>query len=184
MASGISMAEPAHLPANAVPSGAHIFPPFDAHSFPSQLFWLIVSFVVLYLIMSKWALPQVARVIDSRQKRIAGDVAEAGRLKEKSDDAVAAYEKALTDARSRAQAIANATREKQAASAEAARKQLEDELNAKLAESEKTIAATKQAAMSNVRGIAEGAAAAIVERLIGSAPGEQAVSEAVGRALK
>jgi F-type H+-transporting ATPase subunit b len=178
------MAEPAHLPANAVPSGEHVFPPFDAHSFPSQLFWLIVSFVVLYVIMSKWALPQVAQVIESRQKKIANDVAEAGRLKEQSDDAVAAYEKALADARSRAQAIANETREKQAAAADAARKRLEDELNAKLVDSEKTIAATKQAAMNNVRDIAEGAAAAIVERLIGSAPDEQAVSKAVGRALK
>lgn len=178
------MAEPAHLPANAVPAGGHVFPPFDAHSFPSQLFWLIVSFVVLYLIMAKWALPQVARVIEGRQKRIADDVAEAGRLKEQSENAVAAYEKALADARSRAQAIANETRETQAAAAEAARKRLEDELNAKLLESEKSIAATKQAAMSNVRGIAEDAAAAIVERLIGSAPGKQAVSEAVGRVLK
>ena len=59
----------------------------------------------------------------------------------------------------RAQAIANETRDKQAAAAEARRKTLEDELNAKLAEAEKTIAATKTAAMSNVRGIAEDATA-------------------------
>ena len=64
------------------------------------------------------------------------------------------------------------------------RKTVEDELNAKLAEAEKTIAATKQAAMSNVRGIAEGAARAIVERLIGSAPSEKAVADAVADVLK
>ena len=74
------------------------------------------------------------------------------------------------EARARAQAIANETRDKQAAAAEAARKKTEDELNAKLAAAEKTIAATKQAAMGNVRSIAEDATAAIVERLIGSAP--------------
>jgi F-type H+-transporting ATPase subunit b len=161
-----------------------MFPPFDAHSFPSQLFWLIVTFVVLYVIMAKWALPQVARVIEGRQKRIADDIGEAGRLKEQSDAAIAAYEKALADARVRAQAIANETREKQAAAADAARKRLEDELNGKLAEAEKTIAATKQAAMGNVRGIAESAAAAIVERLLGAAPSEQSVSEAVSGVLK
>ena len=84
-----------------------------------------------------------------------------------SDAELAAYEKALADARGRAQAIANETRDKLNAEAERARKALEDELNVKLAEAEKTIAATKQAALANVRGIAIEAAAAIVERLIG-----------------
>jgi F-type H+-transporting ATPase subunit b len=97
---------------------------------------------------------------------------------------VAAYEKALADARANAQAIANETRDKQAAAAEARRKTLEDELNAKLAHAEKTIAATKTAAMGNVRGIAEDATRAIVERLIGTAPGEKAVADAVADALK
>ena len=134
--------------------------------------------------MSKWALPQVARVIDNRQKRIAGDIAEAQRLKEQSDAAVAAYEKALADARGRAQTIANETRERAAADAAAARKKIEDALNVKLAEAEKAIAATKQAAMSNVRGVAEEAAGAIVERLTGAAPSDKAVADAVAAVLK
>ena len=64
------------------------------------------------------------------------------------------------------------------------RKTLEGELNARLAEAEKTIAATKAAAMSNVRGIAEDATRAIVERLIGTAPSDKAVADAVADALK
>src|SRR3954467_12062778 len=157
------MAEPAHTTGvDHVPKSEHGggFPPFDAHSFASQLVWLAIAFVLLYLLMSKLALPQVGGVIENRQRRIAGDVAEAGRLKQESDAAVAAYEKALADARGRAQAIANETREKQTAQAEATRKRLEGELNAKLAEAEKSIAATKQAAMGNVRAIAEDAARA------------------------
>ena len=75
--------------------------------------------------MAKWALPQVGRVIENRQKRIADDVAEAEQLKAQSDEAVAAYEKALADARARAQAIANETREKEAAEAEARHKEVE-----------------------------------------------------------
>src|SRR5665213_3538422 len=166
------MAEQAHITSTAVPSGKHIFPPFNAHSFPSQFVWLVISFVLLYALMAKWALPQVARVVEGRQRGIANDLAEADKLKRQSEEAVAAYEKALADARANAQAIANETRERQAAVAEATRKRLEEDLNRKLAESEKTIAATKQAAMSNVRGIAEETAAAIVERLTGAAPGQ------------
>ena len=181
------MAAPAHTATTeAVPKGEHDggFPPFNAQTFPSQLVWLVVTFVLLYALMAKWALPKVARVIENRQKRIAADLAEAAQLKQQSDEAAAAYEKALADARSRAQAIANETRERQAKEAEAARKAIEDELNARLAQSDKAIAATKDAAMGNVRGIAEGAAAAIVERLIGSAPGDQAVTQAVADVLK
>ena len=181
------MAAPAHTATTeAVPKGEHDggFPPFNAQSFPSQLVWLVITFVLLYALMAKWALPRVAGVIEKRQKVIADDLGEAARLKQQSDEAVAAYEKALADARARAQAIANETRERQAKEAEAARKSIGDELNAKLAEADKTIAATKQAAMSNVQGIATGAAAAIVERLIGAAPSEQAVSAAVADVLK
>jgi F-type H+-transporting ATPase subunit b len=160
------------------------FPPFDAHTFASQLIWLAIAFVLLYALMSKLALPRVAAIIDNRQKAIDGDIAEAGRLKTRSDEAVAAYEKALADARARAQALANETRDKQAAEAAARRKTLEDELNGKLAEAEKTIATTKQAAMVNVRGIAEDATRAIIERLLGTVPSDQAVSDAVAGALK
>jgi len=180
------MAETTHTATEAIPSSEHkeTFPPFDAHTFASQLVWLAIAFVALYLLMSRWALPRVGAIIDSRQKRIADDIAEANRLKEESEAAVAAYEKALADARARAQAIANETREKQTAEAEARRKALEDELNRRLAEAERTIAATKQAAMSNVRGIAEDATRAIVERLVGQVPSEQAVTEAVSAVLK
>lgn len=180
------MAEPnAHTASTEAPSGEPGgFPPFNPQTFPSQLIWLVITFVLLYALMAKWALPQVRRVIDARQKRIADDFAEAERLKAQSDEAVAAYEKALADARSRAQAIANETREKQAAEADAARRALENQLNAKLAEAEKTIAATKEAAMGNVRTIAEDATRAIIERLIGSAPSDQAVSSAVADVLK
>ena len=180
------MAEPAHKTSTEHPAeGGHGgFPPFQSQTFASQLVWLVIAFVLLYALMAKWALPRVGAIIESRQKRIADDIAEAERLKAQSDEAVTAYEKALADARARAQSIANETREKQAAAADATRKTLEDELNVKLAEAEKSIAATKQAAMANVRVIAEDAARAIIERLIGSAPSDKAVADAVADVLK
>jgi len=181
------MAEPKHTTSTEhAPAGEHkgAFPPFQSQTFASQLVWLVIAFVLLYALMAKLALPRVAAIIESRQKRIADDIAEAGQLKQQSDEAVTAYEKALADARARAQAIANDMRDKQAAAADAARKTLEGELNVKLAEAEKSIAATKTAAMANVRAIAEDAARAIVERLIGKAPADKAVAEAVATVLK
>lgn len=180
------MAEPAHTTSTGHPAaGGHGgFPPFQSQTFASQLVWLAIAFVLLYVLMSKLALPRVASIIESRQKRIADDIGEASRLKSESDAAVAAYEKALADARARAQTMANETRDRQAAEAEERRKMLEDALNAKFATAERTIAATKQSAMSNVRGIAEDAARAIVERLIGKSPDEKSVAAAVTDVLK
>lgn len=160
------------------------FPPFNGETFASQLFWLAICFVFLFVMMWKVALPRIGAIIDNRQKSIDDDLAAAAKFKADSEAAIAAYEKALADARSKAQALANETRDKQAAAAEATRKKLEGELNIKLADAEKTIAATKQAAMANVRTIAADATKAIVERLTGKAPADSAVDAAVSDALK
>jgi F-type H+-transporting ATPase subunit b len=160
------------------------FPPFESSTFASQLVSLVIAFVALYVIVSRFALPRVESVIEKRQNTIEGDLAAAQKLKDESDAALKAYEKELADARSRAQAIGNETREKLNAAAEAERKKLEDQLNAKLATAEKQIATTRETAMSNVRGIAADAAGAIVQRLTGVLPDGKTVNSAVDATLK
>jgi len=134
--------------------------------------------------MSRVALPRIAAIFEDRRQRIDGDLAQAQRLKDESEAALAAYEKSLADARNHAQSLANETREREAASAETARKDLDAKLNARIAEAEKAIADRRTAAMANVQGIATEAAAAIVERLTGSTPGSREVEAAVTAVLK
>ena len=138
------MAEPtAHTES---PGGHGAFPPFQAQHFPSQLLWLVVSFVLLYALMSRIALPRIAAIFADRSKRIADDLAAAQRFKEQSEAAATAYQKALAEARNRAQTIATETRGRQAAEAETANKRLEEQLNEKLAAADRSIAATRAAA--------------------------------------
>jgi F-type H+-transporting ATPase subunit b len=160
------------------------FPPFQKDTFASQLVSLLIAFVALYLIVSKIALPRVGGVLDARQNAIDGDLTEAQKLKDASDDALKAYEAELASARSRAQAISAETRDRLNAASEAERKTLEDRLSVKLAEAEKTIASTREAAMRNVRGIAADAATAIVQRLTGLVPDGKSVESAVDASLK
>ena len=178
------MAQPAAH--TEVPSEGHKapFPPFQRETFASQLVWLVIAFVLLYALAAKLALPRVGGIFAARQERKEADVAQARQFREEADAALAAYEKALADAHGRGQSIASETHTRLVAEGETRRKALEAELNAKLAEAEKAIAATKQSAMANVRTIAAEAAAAIVERLIGAAPAEPAVAAAVDDALK
>src|SRR5688572_24660848 len=86
------------------------FPPFNSETFASQLFWLVIAFVALYVLLSRWALPRVASIFAARQGRVEGDLEAAGRLTAESQAAIEAYEKALADARAKAQAIAATTK--------------------------------------------------------------------------
>jgi F-type H+-transporting ATPase subunit b len=160
------------------------FPPFQSQHFPSQVVWLVLTFLLLYALMSRVALPRIASIFAERSKRIHDDLAAAQRFKDQSEAASATYQKSLADAHARAQTIAGETREKQAAEAAANNKKLEAELHQKLAAAEQSIAATRSAAMGNVSAIASDTAAAIVERLIGTTPSAQDVAAAVGAASK
>jgi F-type H+-transporting ATPase subunit b len=170
--------------ANTQSHGQSGFPPFQTEHFPSQLVWLGLTFILLYVLMAKIALPRIGSILADRAKRIAEDIGAAQQLKERSDAAHAAYEKALADARGRAQAIANETREREAAAAEQTNKRLEAELHQRLAAAEQSIAAKRESAMANVGTIAADTASAIVERLIGKAPPARDVAAAVQQSTK
>jgi F-type H+-transporting ATPase subunit b len=176
------MATQTHTEAPGGHSGG--FPPFQKDTFASQLIWLAITFVLLYVVMARVALPRVGAIIDARRSRIEGDLATANRLKVSAGEAMTAYEKSLAEARNRAQTLAAETRDRLHAEAEKNRKALEEQLNIKLAAAEKTIATTKTQAMTNVRAIAIDAAGAIVARLTGSAPSDGAVAGAVDAVLK
>jgi F-type H+-transporting ATPase subunit b len=156
-------AEPG-LAADAAKAG---LPQFDLSRFPSQIFWLGVTFAVLYLIMSKVALPRIGEVLEARADRIGNDLDRASALKAEADQTRAAYEKALAESRARAQevgrtaetALAKETAERQAA--------LNGELTTRIRDAETRIAGARNAAMANLAGVAAETAALAVERVAG-----------------
>jgi F-type H+-transporting ATPase subunit b len=174
------MAE-SHSTGTEAPASGHSggFPPFQKETFPSQLLWLAVFFIALYVVASRLALPRVGSIIADRRARIAADLAEAARMKSDADAAIASYEKDLADARARAQGMAAETRNRLNAEAEQHRKAVEADLHGRMTDAEKTITAAKSAAMANVRGIAEDVAIAIVTRLSGTPPSKAAAAAAV-----
>jgi F-type H+-transporting ATPase subunit b len=173
-------APPAQAEVGHDSGGGHAnFPPFETSTFPSQLFWLALAFGALYYYMSKRFLPAVGGVIEARRARIAKDLDEATAMQQKADAAAAAHQKQLADARAKAEALAQSTRDQLAAEAEARRKSVENELAAKLSASEGQIAASRSQAMSNVAAIAKETTGAIVERLIGKPADANVVADAV-----
>ncbi len=159
------------------------FPPFDATTFASQLLWFAITFVALYYLMAKVALPRIAGILENRRDRIAADLDQAESLKRDSEAAAAAYEKALADARSKAHGIAEAAREDAKAKSEAQRKSVEESLAKQLAEAETRIAGIKSKALAEVGAIASDTTGALVSALAGVEATAAEVQGAVQAAL-
>ncbi|MBN9445003.1 MAG: F0F1 ATP synthase subunit B' [Bosea sp.] len=159
------------------------FPPFDPSHFASNLFWLAITFAVLYWLMSRIALPRIGEILEERAGTIGRDLDQAAEMQAKAEEMAQAYEKALAEARKNAQGIAQTARETGAKASDAQRHATEAELAAKLAQAEATIAKTKTEAMSNVRGLGSDIAVAIVTKLTGQAPSAAEATEAVDQAL-
>jgi F-type H+-transporting ATPase subunit b len=148
---------------------SEVFPPFDPSTFASQLVWLAITFAILYVVLSRVALPRIGGIIDARKARIEGDLKEAERLRGQTDKAVAAYEAALAQARQDAGKIAEDTRQSIRGDIEGKRSVVERDLGARMSEAEARIQTSKISALSNVEAIAVETARALVAQLGGDA---------------
>ncbi|HTI66375.1 MAG TPA: hypothetical protein VL460_02385 [Caulobacteraceae bacterium] len=153
---------------------------------PGQIVWLLIIFTVLYIVLSRVFLPKVGGTMEARDQRIAGDMAEARRLRDQAEAEAQAAEAEMAEARARALKTAADSKARSAAQAAERQAALEAELGAKLATAEASIRASRDQAMGQVRGIALETAAAIAEKLTGQAASpaqvEQALAGAAGPA--
>lgn len=159
-------------------------PQLDFSSYPPQLIWLVIVFFGLYMVLSRLALPQIGGIIEQRRDRIAADLDEAARLKEESEKALATYEAALAEAKARAHAIAQETRDKLNAETERQRAEAEATLGAKTAEAEARINESKTAAMAQIKEVANTTTGGIVNKLVGGRVTKAKVTKAVNEAMK
>lgn len=166
-------------------NGGHsdVFPPFDPASFGSQLLWLALSFAALYILMSKIALPRIGEILEVRRDRIEGDLAEAERLRQKTDQAIEAYETDLANAKQKAHTIAEETREAIRKDLDAKRADVETDLAKKMAMAESRIQSTKTEALGHVEEIASDTAHAMVTNLLGRTA-QKATKDAVSKVVK
>jgi F-type H+-transporting ATPase subunit b len=163
---------PAFVLAAAAAATAHEgksggLPQLNPNDFAPQLIWLAITFVVLYFILARVALPRIGEVIEERHDRVQRDLDAAERFKKETDAALAAYERALAEARAKASSMAKDMRDKLTAETDKERASVEGQLSAKLADAEARIAATKTKALASVNEIAAETASAVVSKLLG-----------------
>ena len=158
-------------------------PQLDVETFPSQLFWLAVTFIVLYILMSWIGLPRLSAAIEARRQRREADLARAAQLKSEAEAANAAFQRSMAEARAQAQAVLKETSDRLAAEAAERQRALAAALAEQVDEAERRIAATKQQALAEVRGIAVDVGRSVVEKLTGSTPSEAGLAAVVDRVL-
>lgn len=159
-------------------------PQLDTTTFASQLFWLLISFAVLYVIVSRIAAPKIGGVIQDRANRIKGDLDSAAQAKSQSEAAVANYEKALADARANALKMSDEIRNKVQAEINAKNESAAAQLAADMAKAEARISEMRKNAMARVGDVARETAADIVVKLTGETANAGDVEAAVTAALK
>jgi F-type H+-transporting ATPase subunit b len=154
-------------------------PQLDIATFPSQLFWLAVWFVVLYVLMTRLGLPRITAAIEARRQRRDDDLARAARAKSEAEAANAAFQRTMSEARAQAQAVLKETSDRLAAEAAERQRVLAATLGEQIAAAERQIAASKEQALAEVRGIAIDVGRSVVEKLTGAAPNAARLAAAV-----
>lgn len=158
-------------------------PQLNFQDFAPQLVWLALTFIILYFIMSRVALPRVGTILEERRSRISADLAAAAQLREETDKAIQDYEKALAEAKSRAQEIGRQAREEMAKDIERERAKVDETINEKMADAEKRINEMKESAIGHIEEIATETADALVARILSKQPERSELQSAVKEAL-
>jgi F-type H+-transporting ATPase subunit b len=182
-AAGNGMADAVGVDGHQMADAGPGMPQLDFSTWANQIFWLVLALIAIYFVLTRVALPRIAAVLAERQGTITNDIAKAEDLKRQAAEAEAAYEQALKDARSEAQAISQRTRDEIKAELAVAIQKAEAEIAAKAAESEKAIGEIRASAMENVEAVAKDTAEALVAALGGKADAA-AIKAAVAERMK
>ena len=169
--------------ATAAEASSPGMPQLDFSTFSNQIFWLIVTLVAIYFILSRLALPRIAGVLAERQGTINNDVNMAEELKEKAVAAEEAYNKALNDARSEAARIVEATKAEIKEELDAAIAMADGQISEKAKAGEEAIAEIRSNALASVKEVAAATTADLVVALGGKSD-TKAVTAAVKQEMK
>jgi F-type H+-transporting ATPase subunit b len=170
--------------AHGAEHGSGGLPQLDPTYFSPQLVWLGISFLTLYYLMSKVALPKVAEVLEERQERITNDLDRAGVLRQESAGVMAGYEKALADARAHAQSVMAATAADISSVSAGRQAQFNTDLAAKTRATEERINEAKETALASVRSVASEIAQQTAEKLAGIKVDAASADAAVGAVMQ
>lgn len=158
-------------------------PQLDPSSFSSQIFWLTICFVLLYVLLARKFLPAIQSVLSLRADTIGADIEQAKRMKSEAEMARESYEKAMVHARARSQALTAEAQADIAAQAHKRQAELDAELEKKLAASERAIVDATRGVTDKLSGVVADLVSTMVDRIVQHRPDAGAVAATVDALL-
>jgi F-type H+-transporting ATPase subunit b len=158
-------------------------PQLDPAVWPTQLIWLAITFIALYLIVWRIALPRISEVLEARQRKLDDDLKKAAALRDEAEAILAEYEKMRADAHASAHQALQKAQNEMKAEAERQGHDLAARLSQQTEEAEARIGEAKSAALASLEGTVKDVVAAATEKLIGVKAGEQEIAQAVGQVM-
>lgn len=171
----------AAAPLTAAEPGGGGLPQLDSDTFPSQIFWLIVSFALLYRLLKSKAIPRIADILETRQDRISADLDRASRLRQEAEAALKQHDRVVAEAQAQAQRRIREAQERIAAELARHQAQLEADIARRLHDAEARIGAAKNAALAEVANVAAEVVQAAARRLAGLEISPEEARAAVAR---
>lgn len=173
-------AETTYSDADAAAQAASGLPQLDTSTWVGQIFWLIITFLILYFALAQFILPKLRDTIANRSDRIADDLDSASRMKQEAEEAEKAYEQSLRDARAKASNVAESTRQSLDAEIKAELDAADQQAALESEQAEERIREIKSAALANIDAVA----AEVAETLISELTGKSVTSAKITAALK
>jgi F-type H+-transporting ATPase subunit b len=155
-------------------------PQLDPSSYPSQLFWLTVTFLFLYLMLARFIVPRIGGILEGRRSRIEGDLADAARFRDEAEAARTAYEKELHDTRARAQALIAEAQAKAGAEASERLSALDRDMARRISEAQQHVELARERALQQMEPAVAALTEQIVEKVAHYKPAPQQIDAAIG----
>jgi F-type H+-transporting ATPase subunit b len=154
-----------------------------AATYASQIFWLLITFGLIYFVIGKGMLPKIEATVDARDKKIADDLAAAQAARSKADDTEAKYRAKMDEARAAAMKTAADAKAASTADSEKRVKAADAKLAEKAAAADAALKTAQARAIAEIESVAVDAAQEIVAKVSGITVDKTAAKSAVKAAL-
>lgn len=158
-------------------------PQLDISAFTPQIIWLFITFIALYLLMAKLALPRVGNILEKRQNKIDDHLDVAQSLRNEANTDAETYENVLAEARERARKAIQDANKEIAIETTRRQKELGIRLSSELKSAEDRIAGAKTKAIDGLHETASEVTMAALKLLLDKTPSEKSVRQAIISAL-
>ena len=166
------------------PARAAGLPQLDFATFPSQLIWLVITFAVLLLLMTRVSLPRISETLAERQHKIDDNLKKAESYKEEAEIAAATYTRSQAEARADAYAIIMKTRSRISDDIATKKAELDEELESEIKSAEERISYAKEIAMASIADLATEVAITTTEKISGESLSKKEAGTFIAEVLK